>query len=163
MFVTTTVGPDSPPNCAFLADQDGISDKVLDTPNIHVNSATAQLTFRHSYNMESSDADYDGCVLEVSSPNVNGGTFTDITDAAVGGSFVTGGYNVTIFTGASNPLEGRMAWGNTSNGYITTTVNLGSILNGQNVKFRFRMGTDEASTGPGWRIDTLSLTNASCP
>ena len=60
-----TVGPDSPPNAAFLPDQDGISDKVLDTPNFLVNSAAAQLTFRHNYDMESSDADYDGCVLEV--------------------------------------------------------------------------------------------------
>ena len=31
-------------------------------------------------------------VLEVSSPNINGGAFTDITDPAVGGNFVTGGY-----------------------------------------------------------------------
>ena len=67
------------------------------------------------------------------------------TFLTAGGSFVTGGYNVTIFVGAGNPLEGRMAWGDSSGGYITTTVNLGANVNGQTIKLRFRMGTDEAS------------------
>ncbi len=128
-----------------------------------ISSAAAQLTFRNSYDMESSDADYDGCVLEVSSPNINGGAYTDITAPAVGGSFVTGGYNVVLFIGSQNPIEGRMAWGSTSGGYIDTVVNLGPNVNGQTIKLRFRMGTDAAVGAPGWHIDNLSLTGGTCP
>ena len=56
-----------------------------------------------------------------------------------------------------------MAWSRDSGGYITTTVNLGASLNGQTIKLRFRMGTDESVAAPGWRIDNLSLTGATCP
>ena len=162
MWITSTTNPDSAPNDAFVPDQDGISDKVLDTPSFVISSATAQITFRNNYDMELSDAAYDGCVLEVSSPNINGGAFTDITNAAVGGSFVSGGYNSTIFIGAQNPLSGRMAWGGTSGGYITTVANLGPNVNGQTIKLRFRMGTDEAEAAPGWKIDNVNITNATC-
>ena len=113
--------------------------------------------------MESSDADYDGCVLEVSSPNINGGDFTDITAPAVGGSFVTGGYNVTIFVAPRTRSKVGWLGVSTSGGYITTTINLGANVNGQTIKLRFRMGTDEAASAPGWRIDNLSLTGGTCP
>jgi len=159
-FVTSTDNPSSAPNCVFLADQTGVSDKTLETPSFVVNSATAQLTFSNNWAMESSDADYDGCVLEVSSPDINGGEWNDILD--VGGSFVANGYNVTIFVGADNPLSGRMAWGSTSGGYVTTTVNLGSTLNGHTIKFRFRMGTDQDVSAPGWHFDNVAITGASC-
>ena len=105
--MTSTDTPDSAPNAAFLADQSSISDKVLVTPAYVVNSASAQVTFRHNYNMEfDGDGAWDGNVLEVS---INGGDFNDILDPTVGGSFVTGGYNVTLIEIANNPIGGRMA------------------------------------------------------
>src|SRR5207244_8377908 len=89
MWVTSTTTPDTAPNHAFIGDQDGISDKVLITPSISVVSASAVLSFRNNFDTEfSGGVFWDGGVLEVSSPNINGGTFTDITDAAVGGNFV---------------------------------------------------------------------------
>src|ERR1051325_9838921 len=42
MWVTSTTAPDTAPNDAFIPDQDGISDKVLITPNIFVASAEAE-------------------------------------------------------------------------------------------------------------------------
>src|SRR5205814_10150874 len=99
----------------------------------------------------------------VSSPNINGGAFTDITAAAVGGSFVTGGYTGVIDSTAGNPLAGRMAWSGNSGGYINTVVNLGPNVSGQTIKLRFRMGTDQAVSAPGWRIDTISIVNGTCP
>ncbi len=110
-FVTSTSSPFSPPNSLALPDQSSVSDKVVETPGVTITSPTTQLTFRHSYDMELSDAAYDGCVLEVSSPNINGGAYTDILAPAVGGSFVTGGYDVELFVGSGNPIEGREAWG----------------------------------------------------
>jgi hypothetical protein len=164
MWVTSTITPDTAPNDAFIPDQDGISDKYLDSRNISVTSATATLSFRNNFNTEMSGGVFwDGYVLEVSSPNINGGAFTDVTDPAVGGSIPTGGYTGEIDGTAENPLAGRMAWSGNSGGYINTVVNLGPNVNGQTIKIRFRMGTDEATAAPGGRIDSLVFTGAACP
>jgi len=164
MWVTSTISPDTAPNDAFVPDQDGISDKVLDRMSVTVNSASSVFSFRNNFDTEFSDGIYwDGYVLEVSSPNISGGDFLDITDSHVGGSFVSGGYTGEIDGTANNPLAGRMAWSSSSNGYIDTAINLGPNLAGQTVTFRFRMGTDEAVAAPGVRVDTISISNASCP
>ena len=163
MWVTSTKTPDTAPNDAFLPDQNGISDKYLDTSATDVISSSAVLRFRNNFDMEFSDGTYwDGCVLEVSSPNINGGAFTDVTDSAVGGSFVTGGYVGVISGLASNPLAGRMAWSGSSGGYIDTMVNLGPNVSGQMIKLRFRMGTDEAVAAAGWQVDTITMVGAAC-
>ena len=155
---------DSQPNNAFVPDQDGVSDKVLDRLGVSVTSANATLSFRNNFNTEMSGGVFwDGYVLEVSSPNINGGDFTDVTDAAVGGSIPVGGYTGEIDSTAENPLAGRMAWSGNSGGYINTMVNLGPNVNGQTIKLRFRMGTDEAVSAPGVHFDTLTFTGASCP
>src|ERR1043166_3716552 len=159
-WVTSTTTPYTSPNAAFIPDQTAISDKVLDTPGIAIGSASAQLSFRNNFDTEFSDGTYwDGGVLEVSSPNINGGAFTDVTDPAVGGSFVSGGYTGVIDNTANNPLAGRMAWSGSSFGYTNTVVNLGPNVSGRTIKLRFRMATDEAVSAPGWRIDSLSVVN----
>jgi hypothetical protein len=161
---TVTTVSDTAPNNAFVDDQNGVSDKYLVSRSIVVNSAAAQLTFRNNFNTEmSSGVFWDGGVLEVSSPSINGGAFTDITDPTAGGSFVAGGYTGEIDSTASNPLAGRLAWSGNSSGYITTVVNLGPNVNGQTIKLRWRMGSDLFSAAPGWRVDTLIFTNATCP
>ena len=163
MWVTSIGMPNTAPNAAFINDQDGISDKVLDSRPVTVNSATAQMTFRNNFDTEFSDGIFwDGGVLEVSSPNISNGDFLDITDPLVGGSIVSGGYTGEISGDASNPLAGRMAWSGSSGGYINSVVNLGSNVNGQTIKLRFRMGTDEAVVAPGWNVDTISIAGASC-
>ena len=164
MWATSLTSPESAPNDAFVPDQDGISDKVLTRVNVTVNSASAVMTFRNNFNTEFSDGIYwDGYVLEVSSPNISGGDFLDITDSHVGGSFVTGGYTGEIDGTANNPLAGRMAWSADSGGYIDTAINLGPNLMGQPIQMRFRMGTDEAVAAPGVRVDNIMITDTSCP
>ena len=161
MWATTTAMSESAPNNAFILDQDGISDKVLDRMGVNVSSASATLSFRNNFNMEMSGGMFcDAFVLEVSAPNISGGDFLDITDPHVGGSFVSGGYNNTI---GCSPLVGRMAWSGNSGGYIDTVINLGPNLAGQTVTFRFRVTSDEAVSAPGVHIDNLVFTNASCP
>ena len=163
MWITSASQPESAPNCAFVPDQDGISDKVLDRMSVTISSASAVMSFRNNFDTEFSDGIFwDGYVLEVSSPNISGGDFLDITDSHVGGSFVSGGYTGEIDGTANNPLAGRMAWSSSSGGYIDTVINLGPNVAGQTITLRFRMGTDEAVAAPGVRIDNISFTNASC-
>ncbi len=166
LWVTSTTSPDTSPSDAFIDDPSIVSDKRLDSPSILITSPTSQITFRHAYALEGGGADYyDGGVLEVSSPNINSGNFTDITNAAVGGSFVTGGYNGIISTAFSNPIAGRPAWSQTSSGfpaYITTVANLGPNLVGQTIKIRFRMCSDVSVAATGWRVDTISITGVAC-
>ena len=72
MWTTTTFMSDSAPNNAFIPDQDGISDKVLDRIGVNVTSASATLSFRNNYNTEMSGGIfYDGWMLEVSAPNIS--------------------------------------------------------------------------------------------
>ena len=165
MWVTSTTSPDTSPNDAFIADQDGISDKAMVTRAFLVVNASASIAFRNNFDTEFSSGVYwDGFVLEVSSPNISGGDYLDITDSRVGGSFVSGGYTGEIDATHGNPLAGRMAWGGYSGGYIDTVVNLGTNLAGQTVTFRFRMGTDEAVSAPGVRIDGISFVSVNgCP
>ena len=164
LWVTSTTTPDTAPNDAFVDDAAVVSDKDLDTPGIFITSASAQVSFRNSYNLERDATNfYDGGVLEVSSPNINGGAFTDITNAAVGGNFVSGGYVGTISNCCGSALIGRMAWSGDSGGYITTVANLGPNVVGQTIKLRFRMGSDDSVGVVGWRIDSLAVTNTDCP
>jgi hypothetical protein len=163
LWVTSTTTPDSAPNDAFIDDPATVSDKRLDTPAIAITSASAQVSFHHSYDLESSGGNfYDGAVLEVSSPNINAGAFTDITNAAVGGSFVSGGYSGTISSSFGNPLAGRQAWSGNSGGYITTVANLGPNVTGQTIKLRFRMGSDSSNSATGWRVDTIRVSGFVC-
>jgi subtilisin-like proprotein convertase family protein len=154
LWVTSNTTPDTIPNDAFIDDPQTVSDKTLDTPGIAIFSANSQLSFRHSYNLENT---YDGAVIEISSPNINSGAFTDITNPVVGGSFVTGGYTSAISTNFNSPIAGRQAWTGNSNGYVTTVANLGPNVVGQTIKIRFRMGSDSSNSGTGWRVDTVKV------
>jgi len=160
-WVTTNIGSDSPPNNLFVPDQDGISDKTIDSCNISIFSPTAQIKFRNSFNTEHdpppAEVFWDGFVIEVS---VGGGAFQDLIDA--GGSFVSGGYTGEIDGTANNPLAGRQAWSGDSGGYINSTINLPASFNGQTIKIRFRIGTDEAVAAPGVHIDGFQVIGGSC-
>lgn len=159
-WITSTTTPDTPPNDASVDDPAMVNDKRLDTPDIAITSASAQVSFRNNFNLEST---FDGGVLELSSLSINNGQFTDITDPAVGGSFVTGGYTATISTAFQSPIAGRLAWSGNSGGYIDTVANLGPRVAGQTIKLRFRMGSDASVAGIGWLVDTITVTDGPCP
>ena len=155
-WVTTTSNPDTAPNCAFIDDPAFLSDRDLVSPFIVVVSDSATVAFRNNYNLESNGNEFfDGGVLEISSPNINGGAFTDITDPAVGASFLSGGYDAKISPDFGSPIGGRQAWSGNSGGYISSVVNLGPKVNGQNIRLKFRMVSDNTGAGVGWRIDTM--------
>jgi hypothetical protein len=146
-WVTVNTTSSSAPNSAFTNDPGCISDEYLDSRIFTVAAGPAQLSFRNSYNLEST---FDGMVLEIS---INGGAFTDII--AAGGSFVTGGYNGTISVNFGSPIAGRQAWTGNSGGFITTTINLPAAALGQNVVFRFRRATDSSVSATGAAVDDV--------
>ena len=143
---------DSLPNAAWVNEPSVVSDKYLDTSTFFIFEAfSAQLTFRQNFNLQTG---FDGGVLEISSFYINNGEFTDITDPAVGGTFITGGYNAIIANGTGSPIAGRQAWSGNSGGFITTTVTLPSlVIDG---KLRWRMASDDSVSGEGWRIDNIT-------
>lgn len=162
LWITSNTGDpsppaDTPPNAAFIDDPAVISDKRLDSFLFSFfEGCCAQLTFRHNFNLEASpdpNVGFDGGVLEMSTDG--GNTFQDIL--AVGGSFVSGGYNRTISTDRGSPIAGRQAWSGNSGGFITTVVNLPTI---QTLgRLRWRMASDNSGSGEGWRVDTIRITS----
>jgi bacillolysin len=115
------------------------------------------LRFAHSYAFDDDGGDaggtYDGGVLEYS---VDGGaTWVD-----AGPLFTAGGYNGVIATGFGNPLAGRAAFVRESRGYISSRVNLASLV-GMTVRFRLREGTDTSFGDFGWAVDDFRVYNCS--
>jgi subtilisin family serine protease len=143
---------DSAPNAAWIDDPAAVSDKTLTSPAFVVRSNQAQLRFRHRVSLESR---YDGGVLEL---KIGAAPFQDVL--AAGATFLEGGYNDTLLSGSGNPLSGRPAWTGEvgwSTGYATVIVALPASAGAQTVQARWRMGSDSADSGVGWRIDSVAV------
>ncbi len=160
-WVTQTGVVDSPPNAAYSTDATTNGLNELDSPAFTLPPGQAQLTFRNNYDLEVDSSfptnAFDGGVLEI---KIGAGAYTDVVTA--GGSFVSGGYNSTINGGFGNPLAGRRAWSGNSGGFITTVVNLPSLVSTQTVQLRWRCGTDSGNGKSGWRIDTVAIGSNAC-
>jgi hypothetical protein len=124
--------------------------------------ANAFLHFNHAYLFDYySPAPgpyyYDGGVLEYS---INSGDAW--TDA---GPLISGSaYTEVIASGFSNPLAGRSAFAGSSNGYGSSRVNLASLGGQNNVRFRFRVGSDISDGSLGWIIDDVQIYTCNpCP
>ena len=154
LWRTTTSNPDTLPNAGFVGDPGSASDKRLTSPAFAVQTASARVTFRNRIDL---DEGFDGGVLEVSSPNINGGAFTDVTSPSVGGVFESGGYTAVLASGFGNPIGGRPAWTGTSYGYFTTVADLGPNVAGHTIQLRWRLGSDGSISGVGWWIDSIAI------
>ncbi|UCC87827.1 MAG: M4 family metallopeptidase, partial [Anaerolineales bacterium] len=133
-------------------DQPSIADYYMAmTLPVPLSSGSAPyLHFQHAYAFEDFGTTmYDGGVLEYST---NGGASWN--DA--GSLFTHNGYNGTIASSWGNPLGGRSGFGGESDGYLSSRLNLSSLA-GQNVRFRFRIGTDRVSDDFGWFIDDVHV------
>jgi hypothetical protein len=148
-WVTTATTPSSAPNAAFANDPAGVNATALESPSFNVTSPSATVTFKNSYNTEST---FDGAVLEI---KIGNGAWQDIVTA--GGSFTSGGYNSTISTGFSSPIGGRMAWSGNSSGYVNSAATLPASANGQSVQLRWLMASDSSVAATGIWIDDIVI------
>lgn len=131
------------------------ADLALVSPPLNV-AATGSLglVLNHRWDFEAGGGvNYDGAVIEVST---NAGmTWTDVGAAVAGYTGTLGGPS------SNNPLVGQQAFTGSSPGYplfTTSTLNLGSSYAGQTVQVRFRIGSDQASAGAGWELDSIGFT-----
>ena len=163
-WVTSTASADGTANAAFSPDAGAAGLNELDTPTFYIGSSSAQLTFLQSYSLTASATDsslgYNGGVLEI---KMGDSEFQDIQ--AAGGSFITGGYNVTLSGDYDNPLAGRQAWSGNSGGFLTTTVSLPVAAAGQNVQLRWLCAagnspsvTTSSGTLAFWGFDSSTAT-----
>lgn len=150
-FVTSSAASSSAPNSAFAQEPSSVGGGTdLTSPSYSITASAAQMSFRHSYNTEGG---WDGGVLEIS---IGGGAFQDIL--AAGGEFLEGGYDSTLGANSTNnPLSGRAAWSGDSGGFKTTVVRLPAAAAGQNVQFKWRLGSDDNTASVGWFVDTVQV------
>jgi MYXO-CTERM domain-containing protein len=143
-------------------DYSSLSDTSLVSPNLQVSaSEPLVMSFNHRFKFElSADPNdpntqiyWDGGVLEVS---LDGGLQWDDVS-----QYVDPGYVATLGNLAENPLSDREAYAGESDGYpelVPVTLDFGDAFAGQKVRFRFRIGSDQAASEVGWEIDDVGFT-----
>ena len=140
----------------LIRNHDFTSDIAYETQSFTVgDEGDFEVSFFHFYDIERR---FDGGVVEVS---VDGEDWTDVTN--VGGVFDVGYPDIqtvfgrSAFTGlisnnAPNSVGGSME-----------RISFGQSLNGQNVRFRFRIINDVIIGRRGWFIDNVNFTNVASP
>ncbi|HRT09453.1 MAG TPA: Ig-like domain-containing protein, partial [Candidatus Paceibacterota bacterium] len=159
-WVTQSAVRDTPPQAAYTANATSLGVSALVSPPLVLAVSEPRLSFRHSFNMESSSSGvgYDAGVLELA-VGTNG--FVDMV--AAGGVFLTNGYNRTVSTGYGSALAGRAAWSGNSGGFVTVEVRLPDSAVGQTIQLRWLCATDAGGvSGSGWRVDTIGLSGLAC-
>ncbi|MBK6433874.1 hypothetical protein [Candidatus Amarolinea dominans] len=151
-WTAVTTGANTGTYSAFAPDGSTVTDTRLQLTNpiaIPGAATSAILTFYHRVRTEST---FDGAVLEISTDG--GATWTD-----AGANITSGGYNGTISVNFGSPLAGRQAWtGNipAGTGFVQVTVDLLPFA-GQNMWFRYRLGTDSSVAATGAWADDVSI------
>jgi hypothetical protein len=106
--------------------------------------------FMHAFGFDAEEGElYDGGVIEYSVDG--GGSWQDAGEMIVAGATYTGPIEAD-----SNPLDGRMAFSGESGGYASSRLDLSSLA-GEDVRFRFRIGTDSSVHDHGWFIDDVRI------
>jgi (2Fe-2S) ferredoxin/subtilisin-like proprotein convertase family protein len=150
-FVTVTDFRHTLPNAVFAPNTATTGLSEIISPSVVITGTRTILSFRHKYAIENT---WDGGVLEV---KIGNGQFQDILVA--GGTFLAGGYTTTL-NSSTNPLAGRFAWsGATQENFLLTSVQLPVSAFGQNVQFRWRLGSNDSFGALGWWIDSVTLEN----
>src|SRR6056297_884687 len=151
-WVRQTTDANSPVTAWQSDDVAVISDQRLVSPTIALPETANLLTLQYyaQRGLEDGGAGcFDGGILEYSS---DGGQNWSQVGAA---RLLTNPYTGPIDDGFENPLIGSDAWcGN--QGWTRTVVDLAG-LEGLDIQFRYRLGTDSSVEADSWRIDDVSV------
>lgn len=132
----------SPPN---QSDQSLISPLILLT----VDQSPITLQFWNYQDLQPGlDSCMDGVLIEVS---INGGEWLPLDN-----SWLSLPYDGVINPLRDNPLENKSAWCGFPRDWHLITISLNSFT-GQAIRFRFRLGSNNAIAAEGWYIDDLSI------
>lgn len=133
----------------------GPGERNLISPIFTVSSSQAEISFTQFRDVFSAGG---GGALEIST---NSGPFQDIL--AIGGSFISGGYDGTIPLGSGHVLEGRPAWMWDSGGPILTRATLPASVVGKTIRLRFRFGSIvQPGWAGGWYVDSVVVSGRVC-
>ncbi len=152
----------TPPNAVFSPAPNQVGLNELVSPAISITSPNAEIEFRNWYELETTflrNRLYDGSVMEI---KIGENNWQDIE--AAGGVFVSGGYDGVIDACCQNPLAGRRGWSGRSgiqqtSTWITSRAKLPATAAGQNVQFRWRVGTDIGTFREGQYLDDISVSD----
>ncbi|MCX6521145.1 MAG: M36 family metallopeptidase [Actinobacteria bacterium] len=111
---------------------------------VTVTGAHPTLRFLHQFDTERQS---DGGIVELST---NGVTWADL-----GPAFVRNGYTHQLASGP-NPIAPRPAFTGSSGGVVESVADLTPWI-GQQVRIRFRFGSDNGVASTGWRVDDVRL------
>ena len=110
------------------------------------------LHFFHAFGFETGvGVNADGGVIEYSTDN--GTTWLDAGTLIDSGQSYSG-----VINSASNPLVGRNAFTQFSHGYVSTRVDLSSLV-GRNILFRWLIATNLGGQDRGWYLDDVHVYN----
>lgn len=134
---------------------DNLYSPVIDIPE---DASDLAFSFWHSHQFASNH----GGVIEFS---VDGGNWFDPASSGSGATFSSGNYNGSVSDkgrpDSRNALGGRSAWTGHKAAFSEVVVNLdASVYAGSQFQVRWRLGTNNESSSPGWYIDDLALQGA---
>ncbi len=155
----TTLGIASPSHSLFGENISSINDSFVamtSDVNLPANSSY-KLFFKHVFELEgyydqnyNLVEGYDGGIVEYSTNQ--GASWSDARPLLSGGQ----DYTITLQSGYGNPLSGRAAFSGLSHSMVGSLYNLSSLA-GQNVRFRWRIGSDNQYSYTGWFVDDISI------
>jgi len=150
-WTMSTVQAHSPATAWLSSVPATTSDQKLVSPvfSLPTGEDPLSLSFWHRWTFDSASACNDGGVLEISTNN--GETWVQVPAS----NLLTNPYTGTVRTGVYNPIASRQAWCGVSD-WSWTVVDL-SAYAGENVTFRFRMGSGNAGAAEGWYLDDLRV------
>lgn len=139
---------------AFAQNIASVTDQRLASPAVTLptDAIALFLTFQNWQSVESSSGGcYDGGLLEISIND--GATWDQVTTSAI----QVRDHDGAISTGFSNPLGGSQAWcGDPREFWERYSVDLSNWA-GEDVRFRWRFGTDSSVSRYGWHVDSVQV------
>ncbi len=160
-WTRSTARPQSGTHAWHAANLATVSDQRLISPTIALpaNENPLTLSFANWRQIEQSTAAcWDGGILEVSTDG--GVVFSQVPASKI---IAGGGYRGPVGSGFGNPLTGLDAWCNDPARPYTdgpVVIDLGDY-SGQDIRLRFRLGTDSSVAKEGWYVDDIKVSGCS--